>query len=282
MKNFKLALMMILVLVTLLCFASCGSQETPVEEPILEETEIVDPNIQVSSLFQTQYLMRDNNGNVIQHILMRTDTQELYIYDYFYDYDYRTNAYVFYDYKLTIKSTKCNEHLCTNGKDGVNGKSAYELAVENGFEGTLEDWLNSLVGAPGKDGMNGINGKDCQCTCKNDEVITPDHNTGPTWNESNPAGTIWAHDNYIKITQGELKEDLFGKYIEVIIENNSIYTIMVSTRDSSVNGYMYDFYFTSQVLPTKKAIEKFYLPDNDDLAELGCTELEIIEFTLVA
>ena len=31
---------------------------------------------------------------------------------------------------------------------GANGKSAYELAVENGFEGTLEDWLNSLVGPP--------------------------------------------------------------------------------------------------------------------------------------
>lgn len=31
---------------------------------------------------------------------------------------------------------------------GANGKSAYELAVENGFEGTLDDWLNSLVGPP--------------------------------------------------------------------------------------------------------------------------------------
>ena len=31
---------------------------------------------------------------------------------------------------------------------GANGKSAYELAVENGFEGTLEDWLDSLVGPP--------------------------------------------------------------------------------------------------------------------------------------
>lgn len=28
------------------------------------------------------------------------------------------------------------------GKDGLNGKSAYELAVENGFTGTLEEWLN--------------------------------------------------------------------------------------------------------------------------------------------
>ena len=32
-----------------------------------------------------------------------------------------------------------------------NGKSAYEVAKENGFEGTEEEWLNSLKGAPGED-----------------------------------------------------------------------------------------------------------------------------------
>lgn len=31
-----------------------------------------------------------------------------------------------------------------NGKDGTNGKSAYEIAVENGFEGTEQEWLESL------------------------------------------------------------------------------------------------------------------------------------------
>ena len=30
------------------------------------------------------------------------------------------------------------------GKTGADGKSAYELAVENGFDGTLEEWLDSL------------------------------------------------------------------------------------------------------------------------------------------
>lgn len=40
------------------------------------------------------------------------------------------------------------------------GKSAYELAVEQGFEGTLDDWLNSLKGTDGKNGTNGTNGKD--------------------------------------------------------------------------------------------------------------------------
>lgn len=46
-----------------------------------------------------------------------------------------------------------------DGKDGQNGKSAYEIAVENGFTGTVEEWLNSLKG---KDGQNGTNGRDGQ------------------------------------------------------------------------------------------------------------------------
>ena len=34
---------------------------------------------------------------------------------------------------------------------GANGKSAYELAVENGYQGTLQEWLKSLVGKDGAD-----------------------------------------------------------------------------------------------------------------------------------
>ena len=34
-----------------------------------------------------------------------------------------------------------------NGKDGEDGKSAYEVAVQNGFVGTEQEWLDSLVGA---------------------------------------------------------------------------------------------------------------------------------------
>ena len=30
--------------------------------------------------------------------------------------------------------------------EGAPGKSAYEIAVENGFEGTEEEWLESLKG----------------------------------------------------------------------------------------------------------------------------------------
>lgn len=37
-----------------------------------------------------------------------------------------------------------------DGKDGTNGKSAYDLAVENGFTGSVTEWLASLGGRDGK------------------------------------------------------------------------------------------------------------------------------------
>ena len=51
-----------------------------------------------------------------------------------------------------------------NGKDGL---SAYELAKENGFTGTLAEWLESLKGADGLPGKDGIDGKNGMNICRN-------------------------------------------------------------------------------------------------------------------
>ena len=45
------------------------------------------------------------------------------------------------------------------GPEGKVGKSAYELAVENGYTGSIEEWLGSLIGAPGETGKTGAAGK---------------------------------------------------------------------------------------------------------------------------
>lgn len=45
------------------------------------------------------------------------------------------------------------------GPKGDNGASAYEVALENGFKGTEKEWLESLVGAQGKDGAQGPKGE---------------------------------------------------------------------------------------------------------------------------
>lgn len=42
-----------------------------------------------------------------------------------------------------------------DGENGENGKSAYELAVENGYTGSAEEWLESLVGETGSAGRVG-------------------------------------------------------------------------------------------------------------------------------
>ena len=46
----------------------------------------------------------------------------------------------------------------TETQNSTNGKSAYDLAVENGFEGTVEDWLDSLKGTSGQNGTDGQDG----------------------------------------------------------------------------------------------------------------------------
>ena len=59
---------------------------------------------------------------------------------------------------LTCAILACVFTACNN--NGADGLSAYELAVQEGFEGTLEEWLQSLQGADGSDGVNGLDGND--------------------------------------------------------------------------------------------------------------------------
>ena len=58
--------------------------------------------------------------------------------------------------KTSIKAKGENGEDGANGADGTSGKSAYEIAVENGFVGTEAEWLESLKGQDGKDGQNGV------------------------------------------------------------------------------------------------------------------------------
>lgn len=48
------------------------------------------------------------------------------------------------------------------GDTGADGKSAYEVAVANGYSGTQAQWLASLKGADGAPGKDGSAGKDGQ------------------------------------------------------------------------------------------------------------------------
>ena len=64
--------------------------------------------------------------------------------------------------KDDISVTEETSPSASAGEDLPRGKSAYEVAVENGFNGTEAEWLASLKGepgAPGASGKDGENGK---------------------------------------------------------------------------------------------------------------------------
>ena len=83
------------------------------------------------------------------------------------------------------------------GGDVADGKSAYEVAVENGFVGTVSQWLASLVGpqgnpgvdgapgAPGADGVDGADGADGTSMVVGQVAAIEDIPPG------SPVGSLW-------------------------------------------------------------------------------------------
>lgn len=51
-------------------------------------------------------------------------------------------------------------YLSGEGAPGADGQSAYQIAVAQGFVGTVEQWLLSLQGDPGPQGIPGLDGQD--------------------------------------------------------------------------------------------------------------------------
>lgn len=72
-----------------------------------------------------------------------------------------------YDYYAWV-----NGEWQTQGRlQGIDGKSAYQIAVDNGFVGTMAEWLTSLIGADGTKGMSGEDGIPCTHSW-NDTTLT--------------------------------------------------------------------------------------------------------------
>ena len=80
----------------------------------------------------------------------------------------------------------------------ISGKSAYEIAVMMGFDGTEEEWLASLNGADGADGKDGAPGKDGADGAKGDKG-----DTGEKGDKGDPGDKGEKGDKGDKGDQGE-------------------------------------------------------------------------------
>ena len=96
---------------------------------------------------------------------------------------------------------------------GRDGKSAYEIAVDNGFSGYVSEWLQSLHGEKGDPGIPGVPGKDGSDAtvdltdyAKKSEIITESRiieliNANAVSAESISTSVSQAIENYKKSTE---------------------------------------------------------------------------------
>ena len=94
------------------------------------------------------------------------------------------------------------------------------------------------------------------------------------------SGDIAYEENGIKITVKGLAESssLFGPELVVYIENNSDENITVQTRDFSVNGFMVNPIFSSDVMSGKHAIGTITFLSSE-LEENNITKFETAELS---
>ena len=116
-----------------------------------------------------------------------------------------------------------------NGADGNDGKSAYELAVDNGYTGTEEEWLASL---------KGTNGVTTVQTTKIDKTCTF---TADGWNDVVP---------YTQTVAVEGITESLNPRIDLIVSDNVAtgkkeeiafsYFTRVTTGDGILTAYCYE------------------------------------------
>jgi len=107
------------------------------------------------------------------------------------------------------------------------GLSAYQVAVEEGFGGTVTEWLNSLVGPKGEQGPEGPQG----------EVgpAGPQGEQGPAGNDGREVVII---DKLVKLAPGE---SATSKILTVPERYVGQMEIMVAVQEQSTGGHYLNF-----------------------------------------
>ncbi len=106
--------------------------------------------------------------------------------------------------------------------------------------------------------------------------ITPPEKEAPTFIENvvvNENGVVFA------ITSAPYEDDIWGASIKVRLENSTDKTLMYSLENVSVNGYMVNTLFATEVAPNKKDNTSITI-FTSDLEDNGITQIDNIEFTL--
>jgi hypothetical protein len=161
--------------------------------------------------------------------------------------------------------------LC-NIQDGDDGLSAYEIAVGQGFEGTEEEWIESLQGADGE--------CDCERTVLYEELVELSGETnvgiwsGPISVLPTSPLAVPAFSYTVPVGGAGLYEVMFNAvYVLSELEDNAIYT------DLAINGVLHPNAISiSSATTTKDPFKSFSLFSS----EIPLAEGDTIDFRVAS
>lgn len=129
-----------------------------------------------------------------------------------------------------------------NESGALSGKSAYEIAVSQGFEGSEREWLESLVGAKGDDGESVYIGE-------NGNWWIGDTDTGVSVFSQNGT-SIYAVPSFTGKTLSEIQQmpeaqsfvlTYYGTASEGVVTSQSIQAGVIALEGTQIKLYMSDY-----------------------------------------
>lgn len=150
-----------------------------------------------------------------------------------------------------IKENSANiDNLLQLKEDGeLNGQSAYEVAVKNGYIGTEEEWLNSLIGKQGPTGISVVKVEKTKTEGLIDTyTITYSDESTSTFQITNGKTPVKGTDYFDDNDKQEIVDDVVTATTPNFEQKHTIYRKEVTEEIEAESEITLDFSYKSDML----------------------------------
>jgi len=110
------------------------------------------------------------------------------------------------------------------------------------------------------------------------DMVTVETSAAATYTQDyDTSGDVILDQDGIKVIYQGMSENIFGPTVDLFIENNTDTAFTIQARDTSVNGFMIEPTFSSDIMPGKKAVTDltFFDSDFEDNGIETATDIEL-------
>lgn len=150
------------------------------------------------------------------------------------------------DDKIKENSDNIDKLLQLKEDGELNGQSAYEVAVKNGYIGTEEEWLNSLIGKQGPTGISIVKVEKTRTEGLVDTyTITYSDETTSTFQITNGKTPVKGTDYYTEIDKQEIVDDVLTEVTPNFEQKHTSYRKEVTEEIEAETEIVLDFSYKS-------------------------------------